>query len=246
MYIYISKNSQNNHVCSNDSDDFLGMCDPPDVEPEDISEANSQNYFETGVLKDKENIKICPTTNAADENFEARAESEYYGQNNEFTIPGSCLICVTTSLFFRKRHEFHESKSEKYFFQRFRASTKGTSFPLLYTEGAIFPSMFWSTANDNYYISGSIPSPLLSGSCKEDGFYYIPTHVCSRLTNFSSSTSSDYCYAVFGHDLICSIAANNCNMRQHRKGITSSNTVASGLDLNCKDDSNFLHSIDSR
>ena len=45
MEIIFSMNNQNNHVCRNDSDYFLGMCDPPDVEPDDISEANCQNFF---------------------------------------------------------------------------------------------------------------------------------------------------------------------------------------------------------
>ena len=107
----------------------------------------------------------------------------------------------------------------------------------------MFPSIVSATANDNYYIAGSITSLLLSGSCKEDVFYDIPTHVRSRLTNASSSTSSDYCYAIFGHDLMCSIDANHCDIRQHRKWMTSSNTAAGGLDLCCKDDSIFLHSI---
>ena len=53
-----SKNNQKHHVCSNDSDDFLGMCDPPDVEPDDISEADSQNCFVIDVVEDKENIEI--------------------------------------------------------------------------------------------------------------------------------------------------------------------------------------------
>ena len=72
---FFSKNNQNNHVSSNKSYDFLGICDPPDVEPDDISEANSKSYFAIGVVEDKENTEICPTTNAADENFEARAET---------------------------------------------------------------------------------------------------------------------------------------------------------------------------
>ena len=102
------------------------------------------------------------------------------------------------------------------------------------------------TPQYNIFHSGLIPSPLLSGSCKEDGFSDIPTHVCSRITNDSSSTSSDYCYAIFGHELMCSIATNLCNMRQHREWMTSSNTAAGVLDLRCKDDSSFLHFIDSR
>ena len=48
-----SKNNQKNHVCSNDSDDFLGMCNPTNVEPDDISEANYQNYFAIGFVEDK-------------------------------------------------------------------------------------------------------------------------------------------------------------------------------------------------
>ena len=59
----------------NYSDDFLGMCDPTDVEPDDISEANSHNYFAIGVVEDKENIEICPTNNADDENFEVKSET---------------------------------------------------------------------------------------------------------------------------------------------------------------------------
>ena len=110
----------------------------------------------------------------------------------------------------------------------------------------MFPSIYWSNANDNYSIAGSIPSPLLSGSCKEDNFSDITTHVCSRITNDSSSTSSDYCYAIFGYGLMCSITSNHCDMRQHRKMMTSSNTAAGVFDLRCKDDLNFLHSIDSR
>ena len=49
---YFSKNNQNNNVFRNDSDYFLGMCDPPDVEYDDISEANSHNYFAIGVVED--------------------------------------------------------------------------------------------------------------------------------------------------------------------------------------------------
>ena len=62
------------------------MCDPPDVELDDISESNSKNCFVIGAVEYEENIEICPTTNAADENFEVRSETTYGGQNNEFTI----------------------------------------------------------------------------------------------------------------------------------------------------------------
>ena len=45
---------------------------------------------------------------------------------------------------------------------------------------------------------------------------------------------------------MCSISSNHCDMRQHMKGMTSSNTTASSFDLHFKDYSKFLHSVDSR
>ena len=48
-----SKNIQNNHVCSNDLDGFLLMCEPPDVEPDYISEANSQKKIAIDVVEEK-------------------------------------------------------------------------------------------------------------------------------------------------------------------------------------------------
>ena len=77
------KNNQNNHVCRNYLDDFLGVCDPPDVEHGDILEANYHNSFAIGVVKNKQNIEILPTTNATDENFEVTSETAYGGQKNK-------------------------------------------------------------------------------------------------------------------------------------------------------------------
>ena len=55
---FFCKNNQNNHVCSNYSDGCLGMCDPPDVEPDDVSEANPHNSFAIGAVEEKYNIEI--------------------------------------------------------------------------------------------------------------------------------------------------------------------------------------------
>ena len=58
MDMFSSKNNKTNHVCCNNLGDFLGLCDPPNFELDNISEANSQNSFEIGVVEDKENIEI--------------------------------------------------------------------------------------------------------------------------------------------------------------------------------------------
>eukprot|EP00957_Ditylum_brightwellii_P116294 8870684-Ditylum_brightwellii.AAC.1 len=78
-------------------------------------------------------------------------------------------------------------------------------------------------AEDNYSIAGAILSPLLSGMCQEDGFAPIPQHIQSQPTNPLLSTSTDYCYLIFRHDLLCTLDANHNNMRQNRQGMTDAN-----------------------
>ena len=56
MEIFLYENNQKNHVCRNYLGYFIVMCDLPDVEPDYIPEANSQNSFAIGVVEDKENI----------------------------------------------------------------------------------------------------------------------------------------------------------------------------------------------
>ena len=104
-----------------------------------------------------------------------------------------------------------------------------------------FPQFFGRPRMTNILLWGQLHHLFYQVCVKKTGFYDIPTHVHSRLTNSSSSTGSDYRYAIFVHDLMCSISANHCNMRQHRKGKTSSNTSTGGLDLLCKYNSNFPH-----
>ena len=70
------------YVCINYLDDFLGMCDRLGVEPDDILEANYQNYFAIGVVENKENVENCPSTTAADEFFDVRAITAYGGRDN--------------------------------------------------------------------------------------------------------------------------------------------------------------------
>ena len=66
-YYFYKKEEKN--VNSNDLYDYLGMCDPMDVEPDDISEANYQSSLAFGIVEEKENNGNFPTTNAADDFF---------------------------------------------------------------------------------------------------------------------------------------------------------------------------------
>ena len=244
------QNSNNNNT--NDNEDFVGMTEPPDIEFDDVSISSSVDSFTPGVLTtndvddNAQSDLFLPSTNAADHLDDVHGETVYGGPNNEIRISGSGLLCETTSILTRKLHDIHGSRVEKNFVQRFCASTNGTSFPLMYPESAMFPSIFWSGGKDNFSIVGAIPSPLLSGSLKSSGFAEIAQHIRSRLTCPSASTSSDPNYVIFCHDLCCSIASNYCDTRKFGNGMTAVDDSVGGLDLRGKEDSNFLHSIDSR
>jgi len=242
--VYLFKQEINENNKDDSIDEYLDISDVPDIEIDDNSETSSVNSIIINLNTDDN--EILPITNVAEENIDIQTETAYGGLNNEFTISGSGLMCECATTLTRKRHDIHGSKTEKYFVQRFCASISGTSFPLLYPESAMFPSIFWSTASDNYSIAGALPSPLISGSCKEDGFADMPIHIRSRVTNASSSISLDYCYLIFSYDILCSIAANHNDMRSSGKGMTATDDSVGGLDLRGKDNSNFLHSIDSR
>ena len=133
------------------------------------------------------------------------------------------------------------------FIQSMCAKTRGSSVVLLYLEAMLFTSIFWSNSQDNLSILGAIPSVLLSGLCKDEGFCDVATQLRSRLNSASCTTCSDYRYLIFCHDLLCSLAANHNDMRLFGKGgMTAADDSVGGLDLRGKEDSDFLHSIDSR
>ena len=248
--LFLFQNSNINNT--NDNEDFLGITEPLDIEFDDVSMSSSVNSFTPGVLTtndtddNAQSDLFLPSTNAADYLLDVHGETVYGGPNNEIHISGSGLLCETTSILTRKLHDMHGSRVEKNFVQRFCASTNGTLFPLMYPESAMFPSIFWSGAKDDFSIAGAIPSPLLSGSIKEFGFAEIAQHIRSRLTCPSTSTSSDPNYVIFCHDSCCSIASNHCDTRKFGNGMTAADDSVGGLDLRSKEDSNFLHSIDSR
>ena len=50
---FVSNINQNNHVFGNYLDTFIGVCDPPDIEPDDLSESNYYNYFVIGVVEEE-------------------------------------------------------------------------------------------------------------------------------------------------------------------------------------------------
>ena len=80
------------------------------------------------------------------------------GAYKDVTVSGSTLMNQYGSLLTRKKHQIKGSRKQKYFIQKFCATTKGTSVPLVYSEAMLFPSIFWKTSCDmNSLGSNSCP-----------------------------------------------------------------------------------------
>ena len=110
----------------------------------------------------------------------------------------------------------------------------------------MFLSIFWSNATDKVSMLGAIPAPLLREKCENDCFANMQQHIRSRLTNVSSTTSSDPRYISYCHDVRCNLTANHQDTRGfNNNGFTVSDNNDGGLDVKGKDESTLLESVDS-
>ena len=75
---------------------------------------------------------------------------------NEHVILNQCGCLLTI-----KRHLIKGNKKENYFIQKLYATSIGTSVPLMYLEGLLFPNIFYLALLDSLSIVGAMPAPLL-------------------------------------------------------------------------------------
>ena len=96
-------------------------------------------------------------------------------------------------------------------------------------------------------ITGFIPAPLLIENCEKLGFASIQSHIRLRLTNVSSSTSSDSRYYVFCYDMMTNATASHedCRLILNR-GLIVGKDRTGGLVLRGKGDSTLSESVDNR
>ena len=126
-----------------------------------------------------------PTTDAGELPFQIIEEEPARGK----TCSGHVLMNQCGSVLTRKAHELSTSTLHKYFLQNLCATHMGTSVPLIYPEGSLFPSIFYSMKDNS--VVGAIPASLLSELISSFGFSSLPDHIRSRLTSSSHQTSTN-------------------------------------------------------
>jgi hypothetical protein len=227
-----------------DFDDFVTSLNDPDIDTDNIG-GNSEEQHDNAV---NEFTNLWDSTNTGE--FILEVEGDEMGKKgvlNDITINGHVLLNQCGSLLTRKKHMVKGNKKEKFFLQKLCATSTGTSVPLVYPEATLFSSIFWKSSKDSSSILGAIPSSLLSEeSAKSFGFASIPEHVRSRLTNISTTTSSDFHYASFCYDKLTNLAANHQDTRiVIRRGLTV-DEKSGGLGLRGTGDTSMLESFDSK
>ena len=146
----------------------------------------------------------------------------------------------------RQEHTIEGYRHQKHFLQRIASTSFGTSIPLLYPEGMLFPSIFWKQMLHDGSIIGATPSSLLSQNNSIYGFESLKNLAHSRVTSIISATSTNAAYIAFQYDLLCNVSMNRSHSKIiiNRGLMTETNEI--GLRLNEKDDTTFSSCIDSK
>ena len=108
-------------------------------------------------------------------------------------VSGHVIMNQCGSLLNRNEKEIHSYRHQKHFLQRIASISNDKTVPLLYSEGMLFPSIFWSMVPNCGAILGSIPSGLLVESGR-NRFASMKSHVRCRLGNAGSCTSTNPSY----------------------------------------------------
>ena len=185
-----------------------------------------------------------PTTDTAVEAVQVRHAA--YGESN-YQVPCHIVLNQCGTLLVRDRHELRGGKKEQFFLQKL-VSSSTTTIPLLYPEGMLFPSIFYSAAKDGYSIVGAMPSAILGqqGNISANGFANLREHSRTRYTMYSSLAGVDFRYKAFLFDALANATLNNKDSRivMHRGYEQSSH--ATGMAVRDTKDVFLSDMIDSR
>lgn len=129
--------------------------------------------------------------------------------------------------------------------QPIASTTHGRTLPLLYPEGLLFPYILWSMVSQSGSILGAIPSGMLLNSCVH-GFASMKSHVRCRLTNTSSSTSTNNAYISFMYDILVNLKLNREDSRIILNRGLMESTGSTGLQLRSRDYSLLYDSVDNK
>ena len=126
------------------------------------------------------------------------------------SIPMKVLLNNNLNILQRSNVPIWSTDHHRNFLQSIVTKIPGLSVPLLYPEGLLFPTIFWSQNKDGSF-NGAIPSFMFQSDQdnKRFGFATLQDHLWYRLTNGTLQTSSNLHYASFAFDIKMNQELNN-------------------------------------
>ena len=218
------------------------------LEEEDFDSDNESIVEGVNIISGSDMCDDIPTTNAGEVLMEVEEMvTEYGGTFGNIRISGHVILNQVGTLLTRKKYQIKGSSRHRFFLQRLCATAPGSSIPLMYPEGALFPSIHWKMAPDNCAVVGCLPVPLLIDERFNKRFGSIQDHIRSRVTNPGVATSTDSRYIAHCYDVLSNVAANHEDTRLIlNRGLTVKDDKFGGLCVRGKKDSSLTGSIDSK
>jgi predicted GIY-YIG superfamily endonuclease len=138
------------------------------------------------------------TTNAGRSSYDILA-----GKGN---VPGHVILNNCGSCLIRRNCQLKGTRYQQAFLQQIVSSSRGHAVPLVYPEGMLFPSIFWTDTENNSMV-GALPAAVMASKneCRAFGFASMQDHIKARLTNLSLRCATDSRYVFYAYDCIANI-----------------------------------------
>jgi hypothetical protein len=148
----------------------------------------------------------------------------------------------------RRDEHISGNMSQKYFIQRFCATTPGQACPLLILEGCLFNRHCWvNPTKDNHSLLGGLPTWAIRDQSTSYGFAEMQDFACSLLTMSGSLTSTCPHYFKHWFDILTNIVLGNGDLRHIlNRGFQVDPDTALGLSARNSNGSALTKSVNSQ
>ena len=164
------------------------------------------------------------------------------------TVSGHVIFNQAGRCVSRRNGQINGINREKHWIQSMCSTTPGQPCPLLQPEASLFPRHFYAAAEtDRRSILGARPLFLLSHKKHPHGFSPALQHARIRMTDPSSSTSTDPKLMCSHFDELGNIALNSNHSRDvFERGFVVEDKSTSGMAVRDKGNTDLSESVDSR
>ena len=168
-------------------------------------------------------------------------------QNKTLPVKGHILFNQVGNSLNRRRGGVTGTNAQKFWIQNLCSTSAGDSSPLLQPEASLFPRHYYASASrDRSSVLGARPLFLMSSKTYPHGFASTLQHARIRMTDPSSSTSTDPKLMCTYYDELGNMSMNNVHSRDvFERGFTVDDKSTTGMAVREKGETNLSEAVDS-